>query len=120
MGANSLRHLDAAEQDALDAFLTELQQQYPDQVQHVILFGSKSRGDFREESDVDLLIVLKNDDWRLRDRVVDLAFDPLLEYNVVLSPKVVGQDYYDFIARRRTPFYQNVHKDGVDLWTKTR
>jgi predicted nucleotidyltransferase len=120
MERKPVHHLDATEKVALEDFLTRLQRQYGDQVQHVILFGSKSRGDFQQESDVDLLIVLKSDDWRLRDQIVDLTLEPLLEHKVLLSPKVVDQGYFKFIARRRTPFYRNVHQDGVELWTRAQ
>jgi predicted nucleotidyltransferase len=50
--SNSLDHLlTGEERQAIEAFVTELYQQYPDRVQDVILFGSKARGEGHPDSD---------------------------------------------------------------------
>jgi len=103
---------------ALETFLARLREHYPDQVQHVILFGSKVRGDFDEESDIDLLIVVQSDDWRFHQEVSHLAFEPMLEHNVVFSTHTVGQKHYEMIQRIRTSFYRNLEREGIDLWMK--
>lgn len=113
-----LPHLAENEIRALEAFLARLREHYPDQVQHVILFGSKVRGDFDEESDIDLLIVVQSDDWRFHDKVSGLAFDPMLEHDVLLSTHVMGQKHYEEIRRIRTSFFRNLQREGIELWTK--
>jgi len=55
-----LRHLTPHERDVLAEFLSRLREKFDDQIAHVWLFGSKVRGDFDEESDVDLLIVARD------------------------------------------------------------
>lgn len=52
-----LRHLTPHEREVLAEFLSRLRERCGDRIAHVWLFGSKVRGDFDEESDVDLLIV---------------------------------------------------------------
>lgn len=36
------------------------------EVESIILFGSRARGDFEEESDYDILIITKNEDFKQR------------------------------------------------------
>ena len=38
----------------------------------IVLFGSMTRGDFTESSDIDVLVIARNlpDDWRDRDKIV--------------------------------------------------
>jgi predicted nucleotidyltransferase len=119
MRANRLRYLTSNEQSALDEFVRRLRAKYADQVLLVRLFGSKARGDFDAESDVDVLVVVKNNDWQFSDDVALEACDPMLEHNVVISPTVVGADHYGWLQEHKAPFYRAVKQDGVDLWTKT-
>ena len=62
-----LRHLTPHERDVLAEFLSRLQERCGDRIAHVWLFGSKVRGDFDKESDVDLLIVARLEQF-LRER----------------------------------------------------
>ena len=39
----------------------ELIQIYGERLDHIILYGSRARGDARDDSDIDILIVLKDD-----------------------------------------------------------
>jgi len=50
------------ERAGLAAFLERLRQRYGDDLLRVVLFGSKARGDFDTESDVDVLVVLRERD----------------------------------------------------------
>ena len=116
MRKRSLRYLTPNEREALDEFVRRLRAKYADQVMLVRLFGSKARGDFEPESDVDVLVVVKSNDWRFSDDVTVEVCDPNLEHNVVISPMVIGIDDYERMRGYRAPFYQEVQRDGVDLW----
>jgi predicted nucleotidyltransferase len=117
MSARALR-LSRADQGALDAYIARLHNQYRDRLQRVVLFGSKARGDADAASDLDVLVVLDDGDWRLRDAVALLAFEPMMEHGVVLSPLVVDTNHYVWWQRHNAPIYHNIVTDGVELWTK--
>jgi len=112
------QYLTENEIQALETLLARLRERYSDEVQHVILFGSKVRGDFEEESDIDLLIVVQSDDWRFHDKVSGLVFDPMLEHDALLSTHVMRQKHYKEIGRIRTSFFRNLQREGIELWTK--
>ena len=114
----SLRYLTPNERAALAEFVQRLRTKFGDQVLLVRLFGSKARGDFDEESDIDVLVVVTNGDWRFGDEVAVEACDPMLTYNVVISPLILSEDYYRWMRGTSAPFYREVEKDGVDLWTR--
>ena len=62
-----LSHLTHNERAALDSLVGRLVQVYNRDLLRVVLFGSKARGDFDEESDLDLLIVVRmldGDYWK--------------------------------------------------------
>jgi len=114
-----LRHLTNREKVALSEFVARLRERYADDIVLVTLFGSKVRGDFDEESDLDVLVVVKDGDWRLRDEVALTAFEPMLEYDVVITPLVIDLEHYQWLRRYRAPLYRNIRAEGLDLWMRT-
>lgn len=78
----------------------------------VRLFGSKARGDAREDSDIDVLIITDGD-WHMCDVVYSIVTDILLEEGVCISPKVINKRDYDHLYKIRTPFIKNVTREGI-------
>jgi predicted nucleotidyltransferase len=85
-----LRHLTSHERDVLAKFLSQLHANCGSRITHVWLFGSKARGDFDEESDVDLLVVAHGADDALAQMVGDVAYHLSLEQDVLLCEHVVS------------------------------
>lgn len=111
-----LRHLTLHERDVLVEFLSRLQERYSRRIAHVWLFGSKARGDFDEESDVDLLIVVRDGDDALEKAVSEIAYDLSLEHGVLLCEHVVSSWRFAQMRARQEFIYRNIVREGVDLW----
>jgi uncharacterized protein len=107
--------LTASERAALDGYLANLHRQYGDRLVRVVLFGSKARGDFDVESDLDVLVVLHDGDWHLRDAVALAVFEPMIENGVVLSPLIVDIADYAWWQKHNAPIYRNICAEGVEL-----
>ncbi|MFQ5593062.1 MAG: nucleotidyltransferase domain-containing protein [Anaerolineae bacterium] len=104
-------YLTVAERDSVITFLDQLENLCGDQVARVILFGSRARGDYDAESDIDLLIVTRNG----HSEVDEIA--RRLRYNEpYLSVHVMSSGEYRTHQRRRDPLYINVRRDGIELW----
>ena len=69
-----------------------------------MLFGSKARGDADPESDIDLLVLVDVESSEFRSQLWRIASDVSLEYDVVLSPRVFGQERWDETCRIRLRF----------------
>jgi predicted nucleotidyltransferase len=81
----------------------------------VVLFGSQARGDAREDSDWDILILLDKD--RINNTDFDDVAYPLIELGwkmgVMINP--ILYTYGDWHKRNFTLFYKNVEQEGIVL-----
>ena len=101
------------DQTWLEAYRQALAQQFPALVQHLILFGSKARGTATADSDLDLLVVIQQGDWRLKDAVAEVGYLLAIGTDVVPSIIVLTVEEWGRLQKREAPFWQTVTRDGV-------
>lgn len=97
----------------IDTFLSELKAYFKERLKKVVIFGSRARGDYSEESDYDCLIVL--DSIKPNDEVFlnDIETKMLLSNYVLFSSFLFTED--QLRKRRYEPFLMNAQKEGVAL-----
>lgn len=80
-----------------------------------ILFGSQARGDAREGSDWDILILL--DKHRIESSDYDMISYPLCElgWNIKECINPVMYTLKDWMKYSFSPFYHNVKDEGIEL-----
>jgi len=87
---------------------------YPDA--RIILYGSRARGDFRKDSDWDLLILLNKE--RITNDIEETITNPLydleIDYGQVISPMIYSINDWNSIYSV-TPFFKNVMREGKSL-----
>lgn len=101
------------EQQALRDFVAYLRKTLPGQIEFVALFGSKARGDSKQGSDIDVLVILSREDRGLRREILRQAARFSLKYDVLLSPRVIGAARWD--EMRGFSLYENVRQDAAGL-----
>lgn len=112
--------LKANEKAGLAALVRELRARYGSDLQRVVLFGSKARGDFDKESDLDLLVVVRMGNGSYRqywNEIVDVAWRVELAYGIVTSLVIKDVADYDTMRDHQLLLARNIEQDGVDLWT---
>ena len=90
---------------------------YGNRAKKIILYGSYARGDFKKNSDIDIMILtdLKNEEMaEYQDKIWDCAYDIESENNIIISVLVKNIDRYNYWLEA-LPFYMNVQKEGVVL-----
>ena len=113
--SKSLSLLSPIEHKAVASFVDLLYQRYPEHVLQTALFGSKARGDSRPWSDIDILIVVNNEDWRLQHAISTLAARVSLEFDVLIGPRIIGQERWERMKQHRFGLYQNIIAESVPL-----
>ena len=91
---------------------------YGENLRTIILYGSYARGDFKPDSDIDLMILvdLSDDEIKRKGHVLsDLTFDYNFDNNLEIMPIVKNLDHFNKWIRAY-PFYNNVKNEGVELY----
>jgi predicted nucleotidyltransferase len=107
--------LTAIEENTLKEFVGLLSTRFADNYLYSCLFGSKARGDFGKDSDLDVAVVLKQVDFVTKCLVIDIAYEELLKTDVEISPLVFSQDEYERQRREGYPIILEIERDMVKL-----
>ena len=82
----------------------------------VILYGSRARGDAREDSDYDLLVLVDPEpDMELEQAIVNQLVPLEVETGKVLTVLLYSRSQWNSALYRAMPFHKNVTREGVLL-----
>lgn len=102
---------------AMKDFTAGAKETYGDKLKEIILYGSCARGDFDNESDVDIMILLdipKSQEASERQKIRPLIsnLDVKYEYELLFATNVHSYDeFYKWVDI--VPYYGNVKNEGV-------
>lgn len=79
------------------------------------LFGSKLRGTADEESDIDVLILVRRNDPEVLDLVAEEVVSLKLSTDLPISPVVYTMEEFEVNKRLGSPFVHSIEKEGIKL-----
>jgi predicted nucleotidyltransferase len=80
------------------------------------VFGSVARGDDREFSDIDVLVLLPGPmDHATEERVFDAAYDLELEHGVVFGVVVYEKAFWDSDLAAGMFLHRNIEREGLTV-----
>ena len=94
----------------------ELREKFGENIEKIIVFGSYARGDYREQSDIDILVVVSNsasNDIESDIRRVIYSYIP--KAGRLISVKVINSRIYYHMKNTNCSFIRSVEKDGIAL-----
>lgn len=105
----------ANERLAVTQLLDRLKRDHGHAVLQVMLYGSIARHERGPESDIDLLIITRNDDWREHEPIRFLAARLSNEYDTFLSVRVMSLAHFQELKSIQPLLYHNLYRDGLEL-----
>lgn len=108
------------DQDTLAAvrrFQSQIADRY--RVEGVIVYGSRARGTHRQDSDVDVAVLLAGEHARFvttKLAMADIAYDVLLETGIDISPLPIWHDEWEHPEGYSNPdLLRNIAREGIAL-----
>ena len=100
----------------LQTFRATLDGMYGERLERVVLYGSRARGDAREDSDYDIAVFLNGiadaaDRWVEADKIAVAATDILLETGAVIHAMPYRAEAY----QERSPLMHEIRREGLTL-----
>jgi predicted nucleotidyltransferase len=111
----SIARLSEEERQAIQVFVHRLHESFPGEILQATLFGSKARGDSGPWSDIDILVIVREESWPLRGEISTLAARVSLEYDVLIGPRVIGLERWEGMERDGFSLYRNITAERVPL-----
>ena len=105
--------LSEKEEQVIKQFKQELIARFPEKIVTVLVYGSKARGDYHDESDIDVLVISKESDWKFTDRVREIGYALDEEIDYRLSIQVMSEEKIAYLRDNNFQFAQNIFRDSV-------
>jgi predicted nucleotidyltransferase len=98
---------------ALESYRARLAARFGGRLVRVALFGSRARGEAREDSDVDVLVLIEGADFWEQREAAQIAGDVAVEDGVWLSPRVYDAARYRYLLDIESPFARSVEREHI-------
>ena len=102
-------NLTIKEKKALKEIKNFLNQTFKDS--KVFIYGSKTEGEYTQESDLDLLIIIPNLNWKIKKKIVNRITEINWKYDTNISPVIVSKE--EWIKYPTIPLFQEVKEKGL-------
>ena len=101
------------EKKALNALNIELNKRY--ELLDLKIFGSKAKGLDTPESDLDVMVVLKNLTPKIESEIDDLIFEINIENDCLITAIFFDQEELEVGPLAESPIYKKISKEGIAL-----
>jgi len=102
-------------EEVIEQFRQTIKELYGDRLAKIVLYGSYARGDFHEESDMDFLVVLKDEAISPSEEILFMnkaVYELILKFNILISFIPTTLKKLRFF---KTPLFYNIRKEGIEV-----
>ena len=78
-----------------------------------VVYGSRVRGDFRGDSDLDALIIVDKKSRELKAKIVDIFYTYELATDISFSLTIRSQEELKFNEKLGSSFFESIKKEGI-------
>lgn len=86
----------------------------------IIAYGSRVRGDYTGDSDLDVLVIVDEKDRRLKSKIVDAFYSYELETDISFSLTIFSLEEFEFNKGLGSPFIKDIENEGIVFYDSER
>jgi len=105
--------------DSRPAILRELKRSLGsslgDQLVRMVLFGSMARGDYDDDSDIDVAVIVRGLTRGLKHQILDKVAELELQHHMPLSVLVLSDEEFNRLKGRERRIALDIEREGVPL-----
>lgn len=99
---------------AVDELKKRLHDHYGERLSRFLVFGSRARGDYSPESDIDILITFNGvTDRRTKNEVLKICYTVELDYEVLFNLFVYSEEEIKNTIIGSTPLMESIFREGI-------
>ncbi|MDE5933615.1 MAG: nucleotidyltransferase domain-containing protein [Lachnospiraceae bacterium] len=105
-------------QNLIEQYVSSIKDIYGKHIKQIILYGSYARGDFHNDSDIDIMVLVDLPDTQIEiysDTLSELGFEYNVNHGIWFMPIVKNVQHFGQWCSVY-PFYSNVIKEGLILY----
>ena len=106
---------DPDERKWLQEFLGAIKTRHAEAVKDVVIYGSKARGDWNRDSDIDVLLILADEREGDRESVENLAYDLSVTADALPLVTTKTEGEWKQLGETGAAFHRSVERDGVSV-----
>jgi len=81
----------------------------------IILYGSKARGDYDINSDIDIAIIVEGLTKELKSQILDIVTAIELEYLTPLSTLILSKEEFELLKSRERRIALDIEREGIEI-----
>jgi len=106
--------MDQEDKKILSELKNKLINELKGEIHEIILFGSHIYNNDNAESDLDVLIILKNTyDWKRKRVIRDICYDIGLKYDIIIDSKIISTYELNNTPKGIHPLYKDAIENGI-------
>lgn len=103
------------EERALKELTNSLKELFGERLVKLTLFGSRARGDYDKESDIDIAIIVRGLTRGLKDQILNMVADIEFKHIVALFTLVLSEEDFELLKKRERRIALDIEEEGVPL-----
>ena len=107
--------LTAQENEVLKKLKSTLQDMLSDRLVKIVLYGSKARGDYDPESDIDIAVVVRGLTRKLKNEILDEVIKIEFENHTPISTFILSEDDFKLLRQKERRIALDIEKEGMLL-----
>ena len=104
----------------IDDFVKKSIERYGEGIEEIFLFGSVARGDYKEDSDIDILVVTNGERYDMLRKLSGMSFDLMLKYKDYISVKTLSIEEFKKLLSMNSSFIEGILNDGINLYGRNK